>query len=188
MAGGTEAAREASAVAREASPIVWLPRRHSARFSQQQEALLRGHGIAALATGRHDGSPQLSHGVHEWDGSRILISLKSYTAKWNNARRQPPAALLVHEDRTQLVVYGQAEGTSDDPQRSELAARVFTDRSEAGSWGSAPLELSQPWSGARPARRRLGGSPDASPPAGCFAHPSARSLPFGVRGVRMGRG
>lgn len=94
-------------------------------LTPEQEEFLRSHRIAALATGRKDGSPQLSHVAYDWDGKNLAISIKSFTAKWHNALRQPKVALLVHEGRKQLVIYGRAEGIADDPRRIELTARVF---------------------------------------------------------------
>jgi hypothetical protein len=63
-------------------------------LTQEQHKFLAEHRIAALATGRRDGSPQLSHVVYDFDGKNIAISIKSYTAKWHNALRQPRVALL----------------------------------------------------------------------------------------------
>lgn len=93
-------------------------------FTSEQEEFLRTHQIAAFATGRKDGSPQLSHVVYDWDGQNIVLSVKSYTAKWHNALRQPSVALLVHDGRKQLVIYGRAEGIARDPERIELTARI----------------------------------------------------------------
>ena len=59
------------------------------------------------------------------DDGRIVISAKSYTAKWNNAARQPKVSLTVPDGRVHLVVYGDAETITDDPQRAELTADVF---------------------------------------------------------------
>ncbi len=51
---------------------------------------LDDHLWAVLATGRADGSPQQSMIGYAVDSDgRLLISAKSYTAKWKNARRQP---------------------------------------------------------------------------------------------------
>jgi PPOX class probable F420-dependent enzyme len=94
-------------------------------LSEEQEAFLRDHKIAVLATGRKDGSPQVSHIVYDYDGRDLAISVKRYTAKWKNALRQPKVALLVHDGRKQLVIYGRAEAVRDDPARIELTARVF---------------------------------------------------------------
>lgn len=94
-------------------------------FTPEQDEFLRAQRIAAFATGRRDGSPQLSHVVYDWDGNDIVLSIKSYTAKWHNAKRQPRVALLVHDGRKQLVIYGTAEPIEKDPERAELTARVF---------------------------------------------------------------
>lgn len=94
-------------------------------FTPEMETFLSEHQVAALATGRRDGSPQLSHVVYDWNGDDIAISVKSYTAKWHNAVRQPRVALLVHEGRKQLVIYGRADAIDADPERIELTARVF---------------------------------------------------------------
>jgi PPOX class probable F420-dependent enzyme len=94
-------------------------------LTPEMETFLHEQQIAALATGRRDGSPQLSHVVYDYDGADIVISVKSDTAKWHNARRQPRVALLVHEGRKQLVIYGRAEAIESDPERIELTARVF---------------------------------------------------------------
>jgi PPOX class probable F420-dependent enzyme len=86
---------------------------------------LAQHQLAVLATGRKDGSPQVSHVVYDWNGRDLVMSVKSFTAKWKNALRQPRVGLLVHEGRKQLVLYGRAEGIADDPERTDLTLRVF---------------------------------------------------------------
>jgi len=94
-------------------------------LSQEQEEFLQSHQLAAFATGRKDGSPQLSHIVYDWDGESIVISVQSFTAKWHNALRQTRVSLLVHDGRKQLVIYGRAQAISRDPERIELTARVL---------------------------------------------------------------
>ncbi len=94
-------------------------------FTAEQEDFLKDKTWAVLGTGRKDGSPQLSHIGYHWDGTDIVISIKSHTAKWKNALRQPGVSLLVHQDRKQLVIYGTAECIDKDPERAELTARVF---------------------------------------------------------------
>jgi len=93
-------------------------------LTPEQEDYLREHRIAVLATGRRDGSPQLSHVLYDYDGTDIVISVKSFTAKWHNAMRQPRVALLVHDGRAQLVVYGRAVGVAVDPERLDLLVRL----------------------------------------------------------------
>lgn len=90
-----------------------------------QEAFLRQHTLAVLATGRSDGSPQVSQIVYDYDGTDLAISVKSYTAKWKNTLKQPRVALLVHEGRQQLVLYGHARAIDSDPERIEKTVRVF---------------------------------------------------------------
>ena len=94
-------------------------------FNEAQEAYLRNHKWAVLATGRQDGSPQISQIGYHWDGADVVVSIKSFTAKWKNALRQPKIALLVHDDRQQLSIYGTAQCIDQDPERAELTARVF---------------------------------------------------------------
>ncbi len=87
---------------------------------------LRSHVWAVLATGRADGSPQQSMvGYAVDDDQRLLVSAKSYTAKWNNALRQPRVSVTVPDGRAHLVVYGEAETIDRDPLRAELTAEVF---------------------------------------------------------------
>ena len=91
-----------------------------------QRAFLDSHTWAILATGRGDGSPQQSmirYAVD--DDGRLVISAKSYTAKWKNAVRQPRVSVTVPDGRIHLVVYGQAETIDQDPLRAELTSHVF---------------------------------------------------------------
>ena len=88
---------------------------------------LDAHLWAVLATGRADGSPQQSMvGYAADDEGRILVSAKAYTAKWQNAVRQPKVCLTVPDGRQHLVVYGVAEAIDIDPERALLTAAVFT--------------------------------------------------------------
>ena len=95
-------------------------------LDEQQSSFLAEHVWAVLATGRGDGSPQQSMiGYVVDDDGRIVISAKSYTAKWHNAVRQPAVSLCVPDGRVHLVIYGDAETLSEDPLRAELTADVF---------------------------------------------------------------
>ena len=90
------------------------------------DVFLRDHIWGVLATGRRDGSPQQSMvGYVVDDHGRIVISTKSYTAKWQNAVRQPHVSLTVPDGRVHLVIYGEAEAITTDPERAELSADVF---------------------------------------------------------------
>ncbi len=94
-------------------------------MTQEQHEYLGNHQWAVLATGRKDGSPQISQIAYHWNGKDFAVSIKSYTAKWKNALRQPRVAMLIHDDRRQLVVYGTAECIDKDPVRAELTVRVY---------------------------------------------------------------
>lgn len=95
-------------------------------ITEAEAAFLRSHTWAILATGRRDGSPQQSMvGYLLDDEGRLVISAKSYTAKWRNALRQPRVSLTVPDGRAHLVVYGTAEAIDADPLRAELSADVF---------------------------------------------------------------
>ena len=101
----------------------------------EQIAFLEARKWAVLGTGRGDGSPQLSTVAYVWDGQAIVVSVKSHTAKWKNAKRQPRVCLVVNEDRKQLVVYGEAECIDADPERLELTLavlRILTGDAELG--------------------------------------------------------
>lgn len=93
-------------------------------FTPAMEKYLHEHVWAVLATGRKDGSPQVSMMAYEYDGTDIAMSTKTYTAKWNNILRQPKVAVLVHDGRKQLIIYGKAVPVKDDPERLELTRRV----------------------------------------------------------------
>lgn len=95
-------------------------------WTDEQREFLDGHTWAVLATGRRDGSPQQSMiGYAVDDEGRLLVSAKAYTAKWNNAVRQPRVSLTIADGREHLVVYGLAETIDVDPVRAELTAQVF---------------------------------------------------------------
>ncbi|MEM7285658.1 MAG: pyridoxamine 5'-phosphate oxidase family protein [Actinomycetota bacterium] len=91
-----------------------------------QREFLDNHTWAVLATGRTDGSPQQSMiGYTVDDEGRLVISAKSYTAKWKNAVRQSRVSVTVPDGRIHLVVYGEAEAIDEDPLRAQLTSSVF---------------------------------------------------------------
>lgn len=95
-------------------------------WDPEHRSFLDDHVWAVLATGRRDGSPQQSMIGYAVDAEgRLLVSAKSYTAKWNNAVRLPSVSLTVPDGRAHLVVYGEAETIDADPLRAELTAQVF---------------------------------------------------------------
>jgi PPOX class probable F420-dependent enzyme len=95
-------------------------------WEPEHREFLDDHLWAVLATGRKDGSPQQSMIGYLVDGQgRLVTSVKSYTAKWRNAVREPRVCVTVPDGREHLVVYGTAEAIERDPERAELTAAVF---------------------------------------------------------------
>jgi PPOX class probable F420-dependent enzyme len=95
-------------------------------MTPDQDTFLREHTYGVLATGRRDGSPQQSMVAYVVDeDGRIVISAKSYTAKWKNALRQRRVSFAVPDGRAHLVIYGEVEAIAADPERAELTADVF---------------------------------------------------------------
>ncbi len=96
------------------------------------DAFLRAHAHGVLATGRRDGSPQQSMVVYAvLADDTIVMSTKSYTAKWNNALRQSNVSLAINDGRTCLVLYGTVTPIEADPARAEFTADVFAAMSGA---------------------------------------------------------
>jgi len=94
--------------------------------NDQERAFLDDHVWAVLATTRRDGSPQQSMIGYAVDAEgRIVVSTKSFTAKWHNLVRQSRASLTVADGRIHLVLTGPVECITDDPERAELTADVF---------------------------------------------------------------
>jgi PPOX class probable F420-dependent enzyme len=90
------------------------------------EKWLREHHLCALATGRRDGSPQLSLVTYQYDGKDIAICTCSDRPKWFNSKRQPRVSLLVQDGRQYVLVYGRAEHVTEDPERLDLIMRIPT--------------------------------------------------------------
>jgi PPOX class probable F420-dependent enzyme len=93
-------------------------------MTQAQREYLADHRLAVLATGRSDGSPQISTVYYHFDGCDLAVSVTNDRAKWANVRRQPRVALVVSEGRQQLVLYGRADAIATDPERTILHRRM----------------------------------------------------------------
>jgi len=93
-------------------------------LTDEQRQYLDSHQLAVLATGRRDGSPQVSTVNYRFDGSHLYISVTSDRAKWTNTRRQPKVALLIPDGRKQLIIYGTVEGIPGGPLRDERIAWI----------------------------------------------------------------
>jgi PPOX class probable F420-dependent enzyme len=79
-----------------------------AMLTPEQQQYLRDHRLAALATGRKDGSPQLTWISYQYDGTDIVIQTGGASAKARNIRRGGGVSLLIPDGGRNLVVYGAA--------------------------------------------------------------------------------
>jgi PPOX class probable F420-dependent enzyme len=95
-------------------------------WDPEERAFLDAHQWAVLATGRKNGAPQQSMVGYFVDvDGRLVLSVKSYTAKWHNALRQPSVSVTVPDGREHLAINGEAEAITADPLRAELTATFF---------------------------------------------------------------
>lgn len=94
------------------------------QITPDQSRFLQDHYQAVLATSKSNGSPQVSTIYYEFDGETIVISAKKYTAKWKNIIRNPDCALVINDGHAQLLLYGTAEGVTEDPERLEEHRRI----------------------------------------------------------------
>ena len=94
------------------------------QVTPEQSTFLQDHYQAVLATSKKNGSPQVSTIYYEFDGETIVISAKEYTAKWKNIIRNPNCALVINDGHAQLLVYGLAEGITEDPERLQEHRRI----------------------------------------------------------------
>jgi PPOX class probable F420-dependent enzyme len=88
-------------------------------LTDEQRAYIDVHNLCILATGKKDGSPQISSVYYDWDGEHLYISVTSDRAKWRNAMRNPNIAVLIPDGRKQLILYGTASGIEHAPERDE---------------------------------------------------------------------
>jgi len=92
-------------------------------MTPEEKEYLGQSGLCVLATGRRDGSPQVSTLNYTLQEEKLVLSVKHDRAKWKNANRQPRVALVHNKGRRQLIVYGTAECIEEDPTRVALARR-----------------------------------------------------------------
>ncbi|HXY91050.1 MAG TPA: TIGR03618 family F420-dependent PPOX class oxidoreductase [Acidimicrobiia bacterium] len=94
-------------------------------LTSEQSDHLSGHQWATLATGRKDGSPQVSLIGYSWTGREVLVTFRRSSAKRHNIARQPRVALLVADGRRALTLYGDAELLEQDPERVEVFEQIL---------------------------------------------------------------
>lgn len=108
-------------------------------MTPEQDQFLRTHaGLCVLATGRRDGSPQVSTVLYAYDGQFITVSVVGDRAKAANVRRQPKVGLVVNEGHEQVIVYGTVEVIDQEhPDRITLwrRHRALQANAPAALWG-----------------------------------------------------
>lgn len=91
----------------------------------EHDEWLATHQWAVLATGRKDGSPQVSMIAYAWDGTHLFATFRRPSAKRHNMARQPRVALVIADGRKALTVYGVAELLEEDPGRVDAYAALL---------------------------------------------------------------
>jgi len=103
---------------------------------------LISHRLGVLATGKRDGSPQVSIIAYNYDGSDIVISTGVQSAKYKNAVKRPAVSLIVTDGPKAVTVYGEAAIVRGDeaeqlreqrlqaPRPANAPARAMPDRGE----------------------------------------------------------
>ena len=93
-------------------------------LTPEHQQYLREHRLAALATGRKDGSPQLTWISYEYDGTDIVFQTGGKSAKAHNIRRLASVSLLVPDGGRNLVVYGAATVLEGGAERRSAIRRT----------------------------------------------------------------
>jgi nitroimidazol reductase NimA-like FMN-containing flavoprotein (pyridoxamine 5'-phosphate oxidase superfamily) len=96
------------------------PQKSYAELREMAEAFLKEHRLGVLATGKRDGSPQQSIVAYQFDGSDVVVSTGSDTAKVKNLSKRPGVSIAVTDGPTCVVVYGQARLLSGDEAEAYL--------------------------------------------------------------------
>ncbi len=93
-------------------------------LTPEQQQYLRDHRLGALATGRKDGSPQLTWISYQYDGADIVLQTGGGSAKAHNIRRGGSVSLLIPDGGRNLVVYGLATVLEGGTERRSAIRRA----------------------------------------------------------------
>ena len=84
------------------------PRKTYQEMRTLVDEFLKERRLGIFATGRRDGSPQLTIVAYRFDGKEIVINTGAETAKVKNVRKRPRVSLAVSDGPRCVVVYGEA--------------------------------------------------------------------------------
>src|SRR5688572_21133161 len=93
-------------------------------LTPEQDQYLGDHRLAALATGRKDGSPQLTWISYQYDGTDLVLQTGGKSAKARNIRRGGAVSLLIPDGGRNLVIYGPAAVLDGGPERRAAIRRA----------------------------------------------------------------
>lgn len=108
--------------------------------TEAEHRYLREHVWGLLATGRRDGSPQMSMVAYDWDGNDVVLSCRSSSAKYLNAQREPSVVFAVPDDLDNLTISGSAHCHGSGPQRDRLTERLRDRLADDHQWASDMLD------------------------------------------------
>jgi PPOX class probable F420-dependent enzyme len=147
-------------------------------LTPEQQQYLRDHRLAALGTGRRDGSPQLTWISYQYDGTDIVLQTGGKSAKARNIRRGGTAAvsLLIPDGGRNLVVYGPATVLEDGAARRDAVRRAPSARSKRRRRG-AGRRAGRERHGRHSHRAGARHGPHRGAPALVISMPHATSLP-----------
>jgi PPOX class probable F420-dependent enzyme len=77
---------------------------------------LSDHRVGVLATNRRTGAPQQTLIPYQFDGNDLAISVRGFSQKAKNLRRNPDASLAVIDGSTQLIVRGAVTIIEDEAE------------------------------------------------------------------------
>ena len=110
-----------------------------AKLNENQAKLLTDPNLAAVATIREDGTPQVTPTWVDWDGEHVLVNTGEGRAKPRNIRRDPRVSVLVMDPADPgnwVSITGPAELTHDGAEEHiEKLALEYT-----GSEFSSPKD------------------------------------------------
>lgn len=108
--------------------------------TEAEHRFLQDHVWGLLATGRSDGSPQVSMVAYDWDGIDVVISTRAHAAKFINASRRGSVVFCVPDGHDNLTITGEAVCHATGPDRDRLTQRLSDLLAVNTGWAADLLE------------------------------------------------